>query len=162
VPPLLQTQVLFDRFAYCGLALPHASIYRTIRMGRTCCLFTVLIHNAVFVRRLFSTGSLRSYYLGYHSPYQILWGLAIGAGLGVSLYLLTEAIPTRYPASPLGRMKTAILNNPVVVWLQLRDGWAVWADGGREGDWLRWRKQFEAQQKSQNWEAKQKSLKKAI
>ncbi|KAF4610808.1 hypothetical protein D9613_007066 [Agrocybe pediades] len=99
------------------------------------------------------------YYLGYHNAYQILWGLAIGTTLGVSLYLISEAIPTRYPTSPLGRMKAAILNNPIVLWLQLRDGWAVWADGGREGEWLRWRKQFEAQQKSQNWEAKQKSLK---
>ncbi|PPQ91884.1 hypothetical protein CVT25_000759 [Psilocybe cyanescens] len=90
------------------------------------------------------------YYLGYHSAHQIFWGQAIGTALGLSVYVLSEAIPTRYPNSSLGRLKTWLLNNPVVIWLQIRDGWAVWADGGREGEWLRWRREWEAQGKKAN------------
>ncbi|KIM44955.1 hypothetical protein M413DRAFT_367393 [Hebeloma cylindrosporum] len=87
------------------------------------------------------------YYLGYHNVHQISWGLAIGAVLGVFLYIITEAIPTRYPRSVFAEVKFNILNNPVVVWLQIRDGWAVWADGGREGEWIRWRQEWERQRK---------------
>lgn len=67
--------------------------------------------------------------------------------LGISLYVVAEAIPSRYPTSALGRAKTFFLDNPVVVWLQLRDGWAVWLDGGRECEWRRWRNEWEKQQK---------------
>ncbi|KAF8963458.1 hypothetical protein BDZ97DRAFT_1919884 [Flammula alnicola] len=88
------------------------------------------------------------YYLGYHNGNQIFWGLAIGTILGVPLYFVTEAIPTRYPTSSLGKAKSMILNNTIVKWLQIRDGWAVWADGGREGEWLRWRKEWERRQES--------------
>jgi len=83
------------------------------------------------------------YYLGYHNAYQILWGLFIGAGLGVSLYLLAEVIPDRYPTSALGRAKFMLLDHPIIAWLQIRDGWAIWVDGGREDEWLRWRAQWE-------------------
>ncbi|KAH9479346.1 Putative dolichyldiphosphatase [Psilocybe cubensis] len=88
------------------------------------------------------------YYLGYHSAHQIIWGLAIGFVLGSTVYILSEAIPTRYPNSWLGRLKASILDNPIVVWLQIRDGWAIWADGGREGEWVRWRREWEAQKKT--------------
>ncbi|KAF8159431.1 hypothetical protein B0H34DRAFT_782183 [Crassisporium funariophilum] len=88
------------------------------------------------------------YYLGYHNAHQIFWGLTIGAGLGSLLYLLAEFLPNRFPRSALGRTKTIVLNHPILLWLQIRDGWAVWADGGREGEWLRWRKEWEARQKT--------------
>ncbi|KDR80758.1 hypothetical protein GALMADRAFT_241192 [Galerina marginata CBS 339.88] len=94
------------------------------------------------------------YYLGYHNGHQIFWGLAIGAGLGIPLYILTEAIPTRYPTSSLGQAKAMVLNNPIVVWFQIRDGWAVWADGGREDEWRRWRKEWKLQQNTQKAKTK--------
>jgi dolichyldiphosphatase len=84
-----------------------------------------------------------SYYLGYHNAYQIIWGLFIGAGLGISLYLITELIPDRYPTSALGRTKIMLLAHPLITWLQIRDGWAISADGGREDEWLRWRTRWE-------------------
>lgn len=97
-----------------------------------------------------------SYYLGYHNAYQILWGLFIGAGLGISLYLLAEVIPDRYPTSTLGRAKIMLLDHPIIAWLQIRDGWAIWVDGGREDEWLRWRAQWEvrksiAQKQKKGW-----------
>lgn len=87
------------------------------------------------------------YYLGYHNEYQILWGLAIGAVFGVFVYVLAEFIPTRRPHSLLGRFKTFLLINPVSTWFQLRDGWAVWPDGGREDEWVRWRIRWDQQRK---------------
>lgn len=87
------------------------------------------------------------YYLGYHNEYQILWGLAIGATFGIFVYVLAEFIPTRRPHSLLGRFKTFLLINPVSTWFQLRDGWAVWPDGGREDEWVRWRKRWDQQRK---------------
>lgn len=85
------------------------------------------------------------HYLQYHNWYQILWGLGIGSSLGFSLYLVCEFIPTRYPASLLSQVKFFALDNPVSTWLQIRDGWAVWSDGGREAEWLRWRAEWEKQ-----------------
>lgn len=87
------------------------------------------------------------YYLGYHNEYQILWGLTIGATFGVLVYVLAELIPTRRPHSLLGRFKTFLLINPVSTWFQLRDGWAVWPDGGREDEWVRWRIRWDQQRK---------------
>jgi len=87
------------------------------------------------------------YYLGYHNLHQISWGLVIGAVSGILLYIATEVIPRRYPSSLLAAVKVKLLNNPVVVWLQIRDGWAVWPDAGREGEWVRWRHEWERQQK---------------
>lgn len=71
----------------------------------------------------------------------------IGAGLGMFLYFVTEVIPSHYPSSLLADVKVKFLNNPVVMWLQIRDGWAVWADGGREGEWKRWKQEWERQRK---------------
>jgi len=82
------------------------------------------------------------YYLTYHSAPQILWGLGIGVSLGVSLYVVAEVIPTRRPSSVSGRFRAFLLDNPVSVWLQIRDGWAIWADGGREDEWRRWRAEW--------------------
>ena len=36
-----------------------------------------------------------------------------------------------------------LLDHPIIAWLQIRDGWAIWVDGGREDEWLRWRAQWE-------------------
>ncbi|KII85923.1 hypothetical protein PLICRDRAFT_178228 [Plicaturopsis crispa FD-325 SS-3] len=84
------------------------------------------------------------YYLAYHSPHQIIWGFGIGVAFGVVFYALAELVPVRWPGSFVARARTAIVDNPVSVWLEIRDGWAIWADGGREEEWKRWRKAWEA------------------
>ncbi|EPT03021.1 hypothetical protein FOMPIDRAFT_1159614 [Fomitopsis schrenkii] len=83
------------------------------------------------------------YYLSYHTLRQVTWGLSIGATFGTCYYTVVEVLPFVWPASVLGRARTAALANPVSTWLRIRDGWAVWADGGREAEWLRWRMKWE-------------------
>ncbi|KAF8075117.1 PAP2-domain-containing protein [Lyophyllum atratum] len=90
------------------------------------------------------------YYLGYHNGNQILWGITIGLLLGISLYIFAELIPRRRPRSIFGATKRLIITNPVSSWLQIRDGWAIWADGGREGEWIRWKIEWEKQQVAQD------------
>ena len=84
-----------------------------------------------------------SQHLEYHNWHQIFWGLCLGSVLGVSFYLVAEFIPERYPTCFMGRVKYFALNNPVSIWLQIRDGWSVWPDGGREDAWLRWRAEWD-------------------
>ncbi|KAH0583002.1 hypothetical protein H2248_010893 [Termitomyces sp. 'cryptogamus'] len=72
------------------------------------------------------------YYLGYHSTSQVLWGVGIGILLGISLYVVAELIPRKRPFSILGKTKRALLSHPLSQWFRIRDGWAVWTDGGRE------------------------------
>ncbi|KAJ7334252.1 hypothetical protein DFH08DRAFT_880627 [Mycena albidolilacea] len=86
------------------------------------------------------------FYLRYHSVAQILWGLGIGVALGVSFYTVCELSPRRRPKSIFGVLKSFIVGNPVSTWLQIRDGWDVWADGGREAEWLRWRAEWDKRQ----------------
>ncbi|KAJ8094599.1 hypothetical protein PM082_010605 [Marasmius tenuissimus] len=77
------------------------------------------------------------YHLKYHSPHQIFWGLSIGIAFASILYASLELLP--FSSS----FKSALLNNPIAIWLQIRDGWAVWPDAGREAEWKRWRKEWE-------------------
>ncbi|KAJ7917522.1 PAP2-domain-containing protein [Mycena leptocephala] len=86
------------------------------------------------------------FYLRYHSIPQILWGSGIGVALGVSFYLVCELLPRRRPTSIFGVVKSFIIQNPISTWLQIRDGWDVWADGGREVEWLRWRAEWDRRQ----------------
>ncbi|KNZ75141.1 Dolichyldiphosphatase 1, partial [Termitomyces sp. J132] len=86
------------------------------------------------------------YYLGYHSTSQVLWGVGIGILLGISLYVVAELIPRKRPFSILGKTKRALLSHPLSQWFRIRDGWAVWTDGGREGEWTRWRNEWERRQ----------------
>ncbi|TRM57937.1 hypothetical protein BD626DRAFT_464364 [Schizophyllum amplum] len=83
------------------------------------------------------------YYLMYHSVRQVVWGFSIGVACGSALYMLAVQIPRRRPNSLLGRFKMFLLTNPVSTWCQLRDGWAVWPDAGREAEWLRWRSEWD-------------------
>jgi len=94
-------------------------------------------------RKSCSSSNACRYYLGYHNAHQIYWGLGIGTTLGVSLYFTLSIIPTCYPNSIFGKVKKAILNNPVSIFLQIRDGWSIWADGGRSEEWQRWRREWE-------------------
>lgn len=83
------------------------------------------------------------YHLGYHNLHQISWGLAIGSSTGVGLYLVSWLLPTWYPNSIFGRAKRQFINHPIITWLQIRDGWAIWPDGGRADEWQRWRIEWE-------------------
>lgn len=83
------------------------------------------------------------FHLMYHTPHQILWGLGIGVLLGISLYMTAELIPFRRPKSIFAKARMFLVKNPVSTWLQIRDGWAIWADAGREEDWKRWRVEWE-------------------
>lgn len=83
------------------------------------------------------------FHLMYHTPHQILWGLGIGTVFGISLYCIAELIPFQSPNSTLGKTRIFLVANPVSTWLQLRDGWMVWGDAGREADWERWRTHWE-------------------
>jgi dolichyldiphosphatase len=112
-------------------------------LGWACCLLAVRPLRSLIVNTWSLKTSSYSYYLGYHNAYQIIWGLFIGAGLGILFYLLAQVIPDRYPASVLGRAKIVVLDHPIIAWLQIRDGWAIWADGGREVEWLRWKTEWE-------------------
>lgn len=89
--------------------------------------------------------SARSYHLTYHSARQVLWGVAIGVVFGVVFYTLAEFIPVRHPKSLLGRLRNAVLSNPLSVWFRLRDGWLVYPDGGIEEQWAAWRSRWEVQ-----------------
>ncbi|KAJ4475039.1 hypothetical protein J3R30DRAFT_3658919 [Lentinula aciculospora] len=85
------------------------------------------------------------YHLQYHTPYQILWGYGIGVVCGSCCYGCFELIPTLRPNSVLGQFKVFLVSNPVSTWLQIRDGWALWPDGGREDDWKRWKIEWDRQ-----------------
>ncbi|KAF9466133.1 hypothetical protein BDZ94DRAFT_1158613 [Collybia nuda] len=110
-----------------------------------------LFRGAVYLALLLWTGAVAysryELHLGYHNTNQIIWGLSIGALLGTSMYALAEYIPRHHPQSTLGALKLFVLDNPVSSWLQIRDGWAVWADGGREGEWIRWKAEWEKQKR---------------
>jgi len=84
------------------------------------------------------------YHLNYHTPPQILWGYGIGLVLGSAHYLVTELWPTRQPGSPTGRLRRWILSSAPATWLRLKDGWAVWDDGGHGDTYQRWRVEWDA------------------
>lgn len=83
------------------------------------------------------------YYLSYHTAHQVMWGVVIGILFGSSYYVTIELIPARSPDSVLGRARAAVLSNPLCTWFRVRDGWAVWEDGGNEAQWLRWRDEWD-------------------
>ncbi|OCH91518.1 PAP2-domain-containing protein [Obba rivulosa] len=90
------------------------------------------------------------YYLSYHTIPQVLWGLAIGIAFGATYYSVVELIPVWWPSSLLGQARILLLSNPVSTWFRLRDGWAVWHDGGIETQWLRWREEWDRQRRDQD------------
>ncbi|KIY49947.1 hypothetical protein FISHEDRAFT_40191 [Fistulina hepatica ATCC 64428] len=83
------------------------------------------------------------YKLMYHTRRQVLCGYGFGVLCGVSLYFVAELIPGWWPRSYLGQIKIFLLENPISTWFQLRDGWAIWTDGGRALEWERWRDEWD-------------------
>lgn len=95
-----------------------------------------------------------SYHLTYHSARQVLWGVGIGVTFGLVYYAVVEGIPAIRPQSLPGRVRTALLSNPVSTWCRLRDSWAVYPDGGLEAQWLRWKADWDASRRHAAGKAK--------
>lgn len=72
-----------------------------------------------------------------------MWGVGLGVLFGAVFYAVTELIPSQKPQSLLGKLRTFILDNPISIWLRLRDGWLVYDDAGREQEWKEWRAQLD-------------------
>jgi len=89
---------------------------------------------------------MKRFHLTYHSTPQVMWGASIGVLFGIATYLVVELMPTKYPESSLGQLKGAFLDSRIAHWLRLRDGWALWEDGGREEEWQRWKVEWERRQ----------------
>ena len=53
---------------------------------------------------------------------------------------LSSFVPELHPAPPLRQI---ILDHPISVAFRLRDSWTVWRDGGIEGEYGTWRKEWE-------------------
>jgi len=85
-------------------------------------------------------------FLTYHTPNQILWGAGVGVCFGILHYTVTELIPARFPQTVFGRFRKALLLHPLSTFFRLKDGWAVWEDGGREEEWQAWRRRWEQQE----------------
>lgn len=89
------------------------------------------------------------YFLTYHTPLQVLAGYLIGVGLAVVHYFSTE------PTTPAGSSSThspnsktwrgRLLDSRLAEYWRIRDGWAVYPDGGTEDEYLTWRARWEAQ-----------------
>lgn len=88
------------------------------------------------------------YYLTYHTHTQVAWGFSIGVLFGAVYYTLIELVPARYPDSFLGRARSGILATPLFTFFRIRDGWAVWDDGGLDTQYLRWRETWDASRSS--------------
>lgn len=90
---------------------------------------------------------LLRYHLDYHTVPQILGGLGIGIAFGAVWYMFVELIPLKFPGSPLGRLRLALLESVLGQWMRVRDGWATYADGGHEEEWRRWRVEWDRQRR---------------
>ena len=137
---------LRHRFASCGYPLLDQAFRFIVYLGVVSWVALVAYSrcvriNATLLRNVISIPIRLN--LLYHTPHQVIWGLGIGISLGVVHYVLTELLPHTRPHSVFGRARAAILTHPVVMWMQIRDGWAMWADGGRETEWMRWKKAYD-------------------
>ncbi|KAG7444974.1 PAP2-domain-containing protein [Guyanagaster necrorhizus] len=133
----------FATFLICHLYFQH----KFGTTGYTLLDFTwrVLVYFAICSWALLVAYS--RYALGYHNAHQILWGFGIGVFFAIMLFVASQILPRRQPSSIFGKLKIFLLANPVSTWFQIRDGWDVWADGGREHEWLRWRKEWDSKRR---------------
>jgi hypothetical protein len=115
-------------------------------LGKCRCLFPV---RPRFIYVLPVLRNTIRYYLRYHSSTQVLAGAGIGVLFGFAYFGVTEFLPTRYAASPFGLVRVWLVGNPLSTWIRIRDGWAVWSDGGNEIEWKEWRKEWEHQRFAQ-------------
>ena len=68
----------------------------------------------------------------------MIGGLTVGVVYGVFWYALVEYLPLQFPDSILGRIRTGCLDSSLSKWMRVRDGWAVYEDGGHEEEWIEW------------------------
>lgn len=152
----------FASFLVCHLYFRHRFIstgYRIVDVAWRATIYLAIVSWAAlvaysrsvnFIVWFVCTYSLPlRYHLGYHNDYQILWGIGIGVVLGVSLYVVAQLLPQRYPRSIFGQTKDFIISNPISTFLQLRDGWDVWGDGGRGEEWAHWRAEWDARRRKE-------------
>ncbi|KAI0769156.1 PAP2 superfamily-domain-containing protein [Irpex lacteus] len=135
----------FATFLICHFAFRHRFITtgsRLLDRARDFLLYAFIVTWAAAV-------AYSRYHLTYHSARQVLWGVAIGVLCGIFYYALVEYIPTRYPSSIPGRIRTSIITHPILVWFRVRDGWSVYPDGGTEEQWQAWKHRWDAQQIAQ-------------
>ncbi|KAG6331891.1 hypothetical protein ID866_7197 [Astraeus odoratus] len=123
---------------------PVVRVYSNHFMGGTGGVLEVVMSTDLSSREL--TRFYRRLHLLYHTSHQVIWGLGIGVFLGTVHYVVTELLPYQWPLSPFGRARTSLLTNPIVDWMQIRDGWAIWPDGGREVEWKHWKDKYNERQ----------------
>ncbi len=139
MPSILSSPVHLLRIPHPRRSMALCRIFSDPGMGRCSCVFEV---RGSYFSAIPPRDQTFRYHLEYHTAPQIVWGFGIGAIFGFALFLITELIPRRRPRSLLGRLRVTLLSNPIFIWIRIRDGWAVWADGGREDEWLRWRAEW--------------------
>jgi len=129
----------FSTFLICHLTFRHRFIptgWRVVDIFWRGLVYIGLVAWAVAV-------AYSRYHLSYHTPRQVIWGLFVGILFGTWYYTVVEILPVVWPTSHFGRARRAALRNPVSTWFRIRDGWAVWSDGGKEVEWLHWRTEWE-------------------
>jgi len=129
----------FAAFMVCHLTFRHR--FATTGTWMLDCMWKATVYSGVILWSALVATS--RYYLSYHTVPQVLWGLVIGVAFGAAYYATFELIPVRYPDSLLGQARGLLLSNPVSTWFRLRDGWAVWDDGGVEVQWHEWREEWD-------------------
>ncbi|KIP02267.1 hypothetical protein PHLGIDRAFT_112248 [Phlebiopsis gigantea 11061_1 CR5-6] len=133
----------FAAFLVCHFTLRHRFVttgFGLLDRARSVILYAGIIGCSAAV-------AFSRYHLTYHSARQVIWGVVIGVIFGTCYYMLVEGVPVRWPDSLPGRVRTALLRNPLSKWLRVRDSWGVYADGGIEPQWLRWNTDWEASQR---------------
>jgi len=79
--------------------------------------------------------------LMYHSVEQVVAGFFVGALFAILHYLLTEPL-RRF--SRAESMRRALLDSTPARYWRLRDGWAIYTDGGFESAYNSWRRKWES------------------
>lgn len=83
------------------------------------------------------------YHLSYHSPLQIVVGFSVGIAVGLGWYYFFQIVLDRPVLGMSASFRQMALDNPLLIALRIRDSWAVWDDGGIEGEYGLWRREWE-------------------
>jgi len=95
-----------------------------------------------FVVWLWALGVCYSrYFLSYHTPEQVLAGYLFGVAWGLIYFFLIESSNTRTTV-----LRRDVLDSSFARWWMIKDGWAVYRDGGIEEEYNAWRSLWERSQ----------------
>ncbi|UZJ56617.1 hypothetical protein CBS101457_005937 [Exobasidium rhododendri] len=83
------------------------------------------------------------YHLSYHTPLQILVGFSVGVAAGLAWNTIVEISLSKPIFGMSAPLREIVLNNPLFVAFRVRDSWAVWDDGGMEGEYGFWKREWE-------------------